>query len=351
MTPRERMVKAFAFEEIRPTPYTAWYDHQTLERLNAHYGGPGWRDRVRDHILRATVDWEPDIKVEEGLYRDVYGTLWQHGEPKHIVEPALPRPSLRGYRVPALVPHLRAARPRGDGTHQILPMLGYEEARRRFASEREQVLTVAGYGRGIFQCAWMMRGYENYFVDLLANPSFCHELMEALTESHLRLLDALLELPCDGVIFSDDYGDQRGVIIGPPLWRKFVKPYLARLYDRVHQAGKMTFQHTCGSVFDIIPDLVEIGLDVLQSLQPEAMPVYEIKRRYGRDLRLWGGLGTQRLLPMGTPDEIRSETRRLRRELGRGGGYCFSSSKPIMKDVPVENAVAFLEETLEPGEE
>jgi len=347
MNPRDRLLKAFDFEEVYPTPYTIWYDHETLERLNAHYGGPSWREGIHDHIMRLTVDWEPEVSVGEGLYRDVFGTLWQQGDPKHIVEPALTKPSLDGFKMPKLAPHLLAAQPTADEKHTILPMLGFEEAHKRLVNERERVFTVVGYGRGIFQCAWMMRGYENYFVDLLDNPVFCHELMEQMTERHLELLDELLKLPCDGIIFSDDYGDQRGVIIGPPLWREFVKPYLKKLYERVHQAGKMTFQHTCGSVFDIIPDLIEIGLDVLQSLQPEAMPVYEIKKRYGRDLRLWGGFGTQQLLPQGTPEEIRAEIRRLRRELGKGGGYCFSSSKPIMNDVPVENAVAFIEETVQ----
>jgi len=121
---------------------------------------------------------------------------------------------------------------------------------------------------------------------------------------------------------------------------------VARLYDTVHAAGKLAFQHTCGNVLPIVPDLIDIGLDCLQSLQPEAMPVYELKQRYGRDLVLWGGLGTQELLPFGTPEAIRNEARRLKRELGRGGGYIFSSSKPIMSDVPIANAVALIEESV-----
>ena len=152
-------------------------------------------------------------------------------------------------------------------------------------------------------------------------------------------------MPCDGIIFSDDWGDQRGVIIGPHLWREFIKPRVKQLYAKVHAAGKMIFQHTCGNVFDIIPDLIEIGLDCLQSLQPEAMPVYAVKKLYGRSLRLWGGLGTQQLLPFGTPDKIRAEIRKLRDNLGKDGGYIFSSSKPIFHDVPIQNVLAFIEET------
>ena len=347
MTPRERTLKAFAFEEVRPTPYTLWFDAPSLAKLDRHYGGPAWRERIQDHILRVTVDWEPRRDLGNGRFADIYGTIWQSGNPVHVVEPVLKQPTLKGYTIPDLAPQVRNLPAHRSKDHTALPMLSYDEARDAFLARRDKTFTCVGYGFGVFEAAWMMRGYEDFFSDLVAEPAFAQELLERLTESHLALLDELLKLPCDGVIFSDDYGDQRGVIIGPRLWRQFVKPCVARLYARAHAAGKITLQHTCGSVFDIIPDLIEIGLDVLQSLQPEAMPVYEIKKRYGRDLRLWGGLGTQQLLPFGTPREIRAEVRRLKRELGAGGGYVLTSSKPVMDEVPVENAVAFVEEVLD----
>jgi uroporphyrinogen decarboxylase len=346
MNPRERVLSAFRFEEVRPVPYTIWYDHGTMEKLNRHYGGTAWQERIRDHIVRITVDWEPQRDLGGGRYADVHGTIWQKGNPVHVVESPLKDPSLKGFTIPSYVPYVRGSRTKLGGDHAILPLLSFDDARKAIESRRSESLTVVGYGFGVFEAAWMLRGYESFFADLIEEASFAHELMDLLTERHLELLDALLELPCDGIIFSDDYGDQRGVNIGPRLWRTFVKPRVAKLYARVHAAGKMTFQHSCGSVFDIIPDLMEIGLDVLQSLQPEAMDVYEIKRRYGRNLRLWGGLGTQQLLPFGTPDEIRAEVRRLKSELGAGGGYVFTSSKPIMDEVPLANAVAFIDEVL-----
>lgn len=90
--------------------------------------------------------------------------------------------------------------------------------------------------------------------------------------------------------------------------------------------------------------MIEMGLDVLESLQPEAMNVYEIKRRYGKNLRLWGGLGTQQLLPFGSPESVRREARRLKSEMGKGGGYILAPAKPLMREVPTENAVAVTEE-------
>lgn len=339
MTRRERVLAAFRFEEVRPTPYTVWYDHETMENLDRHYGGPDWRSRIHDHILRLSVDWQPRRRIDDQRFADIHGTIWQEGDPVHVVEPALKEPGLRSLAVPSYVPYLHESRsPEPGSRHSILPLLSLEDTRQRLEVEGDSVFTVVGYGYGFFESAWMIRGYENFFADLLWEPEFVNDLLDLLLDRHLELLDVLLALPCDGVIFSDDYGDQRGVIIGPKLWRTFVKPRLAKLYEKVHAAGKMTFQHTCGSVFDIIPDLIEAGLDVLQSLQPEAMPVYEIKERYGDRLRLWGGLGT--------PDEIRAEVRRLKQEMGRDGGYVLTSSKPVMKEVPIENAVAYLEEVL-----
>jgi uroporphyrinogen decarboxylase len=178
---------------------------------------------------------------------------------------------------------------------------------------------------------------------MLLHPDFYEALLDGILNVHLQLIERLGALPVDAILLSDDWGDQRGVIMGPKLWRQFIKPRARQYFAAVHAQEKWTFQHCCGSIFDILPDVIEIGLDVLESLQPEAMDIYEIKRRYGRDLRLWGGLGTQQLLPFGTPEEIRAEVARLREELGAGGGYILAPAKPLMPEVPTENAVAAVE--------
>jgi uroporphyrinogen decarboxylase len=135
------------------------------------------------------------------------------------------------------------------------------------------------------------------------------------------------------------------VIIGPDRWRKLFKPRYARIYDAVHTAGKRVIAHCCGSIVDILPDAIEIGLDVLESCQPEArgMNPYELKKRFGKDLTFWGCLGSQSTMPFGTPDEIRAEVRRLCREMGRGGGFILSPAKWLQPETPVENAAAAVE--------
>jgi uroporphyrinogen decarboxylase len=115
------------------------------------------------------------------------------------------------------------------------------------------------------------------------------------------------------------------------------------MYERVHAAGMYTISHCCGNVADIMPDLIEIGLDCIQSVQPEAMDPYMLKRQWGDKMTFFGGVGSQRLLPFGTPDEIRREIRALAREMGRGGGYILGLAKAFQPETPTENAAAAVE--------
>ena len=330
MTPRERVRCAFDFRKPDRPPYTLWYGDGVPERVTEHLGSDAWQQQVTDHIVRITIDWEPKEPLDDEHFRDVYGAIWRRGNPLHLVEPPLKTPSLAGYEIPDLVPHIDV-----------------EPLRAQLEAEVDRKFLVLGYGFGAFERAWMLRGYENFCMDLYDAPEFVKALLDQLTETHLPILDRLAEVPCDGIIFSDDFGDQRGVIVGPDRWRELVRPCYEKLYDRVHQLGKMTLQHSCGNVADIAGDLADAGLDVLQCLQPEAMDPYELKRLHGHRLRFWGGLGTQGLLPYGTADQVRAEVRRLCAEMGRDGGYVFTTAKPIFAEVPVENAVAVIETLLE----
>jgi uroporphyrinogen decarboxylase len=348
VTLRDSVKKAFRFEEVRPTPYTVWYDQDAQDKLNLYYGCSDWQTMIQDHILRIDLDWRPKRYIDEKRFVDIHGTLWQEGKPLHLVEPVLKEPSLEGFNVPHYGPFVKKEPAVKEKEDQLFGRMvySYGETRRVLEKAGETVFKVVSYGPGLLESAWMIRGYEEFFSDLVLEPAFAHELLDVLAERQLEVVGSLSDLTCDAIMVIDDFGDQRGIMIGPQRWRDFIKPRLARIYDGIHKIGKMTFHHSCGSVFDIIPDLIDTGLDVLQSLQPEAMPVYAIKKRYGQHICLWGGLGTQRLLPFGTPEEVRAEVRKLKQELGKGGGYVFSSSKPIMGDVPVENAVALIEEAI-----
>jgi uroporphyrinogen decarboxylase len=186
-------------------------------------------------------------------------------------------------------------------------------------------------------------------MDAAGEPEFFEELLERITEHQLAIIDRLVELPVDGVMFSDDWGYQQGVLLGPARWRRVLKPRLARMYARVHAADKYTLSHCCGSVADIMVDIIEVGLDVLESVQPEAakMNPYELKRNFGNHIAFWGGLGSQSLVPFGKPEEIRAEIAKMCREMGKGGGYILAPAKPLQPETPTENAAAIVESFLQ----
>jgi uroporphyrinogen decarboxylase len=203
---------------------------------------------------------------------------------------------------------------------------------------------VAKISRCLFERAWSLRGMENLLVDLKENPSFVHELFQIITDYSLGLIEALARFDIDAIRFSDDWGGQLGMIMSPDTWRTFVKPYLRQLYARAHECGFSVFIHSCGNVSSILDDLIEIGVDVFNPLQPETMDVEQTLDRYAGRLAFYGGLSIQRTLPFGTPEEVREEVRH-RLSLGRRlGGYIVAPSHDMPPDIPQGNVEAMLEE-------
>jgi uroporphyrinogen decarboxylase len=132
---------------------------------------------------------------------------------------------------------------------------------------------------------------------------------------------------------------------GPDRWREMFKPRYKKIYDLAHIKGKRTISHCCGSVVDIMPDIIEIGLDVLESVQPEArgMNPYELKAAYGDKIAFWGCLGSQSTIPFGTPAEIKSEVNKLKQQMGAGGGFILAPAKELQPGTPIENAAAVVD--------
>ena len=253
--------------------------------------------------------------------------------PFHLVEPALEEASLAGYAFPDPDAYFSAE---------------WEEAASKAIADDPERFWVGGIGFGLFERTWTLRGFSDVLMDAAGSPEFYDELVQAVAEHQLQLIKHLLELPLDGIMFSDDWGYQKGVLLGPDRWRRFIKPHIAKMYERVHSSGKYTLSHCCGSVVSILPDIIEIGLDVLESVQPEAvgMNPYALKETYGPRITFWGALGSQSTVPFGTPEQIKDEVGRLCREMGRGGGYILAPSKSLQPETPTLNAAAVVESFL-----
>lgn len=335
MSPKERVIQQIKHKQTDFSPYTIEYEEEVREKLNDYYGGDFWESYINNHILaipNPLTELKPR-KIGENIEVDIYGTKWRTDlKPMHIVEVPLKEPSLKGYKMPDLKEIFK-----GNWKEKYIGEI----------EEKKDYFLVTGFGMGIFERSWSLRGFENVLMDCVVEPLFYQELVEMIADFQIKVIEKLVELPVDGIMFSDDWGYQRGVIIGPDRWRKFIKPHLAKMYSLVHESGKYVLSHCCGNIIDIIPDLIEIGLDVLQSVQPEAMNPYYLKKEFGKYLTFWGGLGSQSIIPFGKPDEIKREVFRLCNEMGRGGGYILGLSKPLLPETPVENAAAVIEAFLE----
>jgi len=205
-----------------------------------------------------------------------------------------------------------------------------------------------------FKPAMYLRGTEHILMDLAAQQEIAEAIFRRIKDFYLSYLERILRAAkgkIDIVLTGDDFGAQNGLLVSPEMWREFVRPGFADYIDLITRHSALSMHHTCGSVVDIIPDMIECGLDVLQSIQPEAsgMPLVNLKRRFGRNLCFHGGISIQKTMPYGSRDEIRSEVASIAEIAKQDGGYIFCTSHNIQADTPVENIVTLMEAYLQYG--
>ena len=331
MTHRDYVLSAINHEQTDRIPYTLTFEGGVDEELDAHYGSQDWRGRIQNCMdTVAHVDSVGEESIDENHLLDAFGTVWRTDQrPFHLEKPGLPEPKIDLIEWPIIDRFKRTVEPNME--------------RRTGASATK--FSIAYNGWGLLEQSWRIRGFENMMVDTIEEPDFFEEMLDRLTELRLGMVEMFKDIPADAVMFGDDWGDQRGVIIGPDRWRRYFKPRWAKVYEAVHAQGKYVFTHCCGSVEAIMPDIIEIGLDVLESVQPEpaGMNPFELKEKYGDKITFWGCLGSQSTVHFGTPGEIKSQVEKLCREMGKGGGYILAPAKALQPGTPIENAAAVVE--------
>jgi uroporphyrinogen decarboxylase len=329
VTRRDVVLEALAF---RPPPYVPWAWDMTQtchQRLAAHLGADDLTGFIGSHFLDVGSRKRRFAEPHPNGYRDAYGVVFDTSVDKDIGTPCdwpLKDPrDLERYTWPD---------PNNEAWYAAIP---------EQLAARPDLFSRYRLGFSLYERAWTMRGMTDLLMDMIERPEFVERLLDEIVEHNLAQIRRALALGVEAVFFGDDYGSQAGLIMGREHWRHFFKPRLARMFAAVRDAGRCVCLHSCGCVAELFDELVEIGLNVFNPFQPEVMDIFALKKRYQGRLAFHGGMSIQRVLPFGTPEEVRHETRRLV-AAGCEGGYIFAPSHSVPPDVPPANLVAMMDE-------
>jgi uroporphyrinogen decarboxylase len=337
MTRKERVIAAMSHQETDIFPYQMDCLSAAERKLKGWFGDVDLNEVIGNHIAMFEPSHYSIFKTEvidNNRFRDAFGAVWElkpNEDIGTVISNPLKEPALRGYEFP--------------DPEKVMELDGIPS----FVERNRDRFIIGAIGFSLYERAWILRGIEPVLFDFLENPLFIEELFDKIIDFNLVITKRLCRFPVDAFHFGDDWGQQHGLIIDPKMWRYFFKKRLKKLYDVVHDAGVPVSIHSCGDITDIIPDLIEIGVNMIMPLQAEALDFNFLKKEYGKYLTFWGGVSTQRTLPFGTPEEVRSEIRELKRVLGKNGGYILAPSHELQNDVPLENMLAFIEEAKREG--
>ena len=312
-------------EFISFTAQSIRMDERVLEWLGVDFRG------VRPNPPRGgSYHVHPDGSVTKE-----WGVTWKKGSTSyHPVQHPLARASLRDLdSYPWLDPH-DLGRFEGVGAHA------------RYLYENTPYALVADLLVDPLEVATWLRGFDTLMMDLGVNPGFVEALLDKILEVWLPLVERFLQEVGEYVqvvTIGDDLGGQNGLLISPQTYRQIIKPRHARLITAIKaQTEAKIFYHSCGSCYDLLEDLIAIGVDILNPVQVTAtdMDPVRLKREFGDRLTFWCAIDTQHVLPLGTPQEVEAEVRGRIDQLGRGGGYVVAAVHNIQAEVPPANVIA-----------
>lgn len=330
MTKRERVIAAVQHRRTDFVPYNIDFTYQEYEKVAKYLGDDRFVEKIGNHISSVYYDgYLFELSPGSGYWKDDFGVVWnRNGADKDI----------------GVIDGFVIKEP--DIDKYIFPMLDEKRLRNEYEAlmnSKDDTFKFGSIGFSMFERAWTLRGMENLLMDMIAETEFVDELLDAITDYNLKIIDIALEYDIDGFHFGDDWGQQSGLIMGPKYWRRFIKPRMARMYEKVKSRGIIVSQHSCGDIHEIFPDLIEIGLDIYQTFQPEIYDLKKTKSQFGDRLTFWGGISTQKLLPFATPDEVKQVVRETIAIMGENGGYIAAPTHSVPGDTPAENIVALIE--------
>jgi len=353
MIPRERVLTAMRREEPDKVPMQFSLCPSQMERFRrktgasnpAEYFGFGIRGigiratKQKNDFSKYTVDFPEGARVDEWGIGWVRTPSSYHFE--HIIHPlekALTAKEIREYPFPDL-----------DADYR------YEGLQERVSQIKEQGYAVSGsamaVGGTVFWPAYKLRGMEQLLIDFMVNPELSDALLDEVTERISIMAKRLAEASVDILHLADDLGTQLAPMMSYNTFRRFIKSRLAKVIESAKEVKPdiLVLFHSDGHIQEFIPELIEIGIDILNPVQPECMNPAEIKQKYGDYLAFWGTVGTQTTMPFGTKEEVKQVVKERIETVGKGGGLLIAPTHVIEPEVPWENIMAFVEAVEEFG--
>lgn len=245
-----------------------------------------------------------------------------------------------------MVPAAGRAKTVADIERLPTPLINRRPDTSRLKAWHDEGYPVLGYAGSIYEWSWWFRGMEQFLMDLVSDPQMATAIITKIASHTKRLALASARLGIDVLCFYDDAGMQTGMQLSPDLWRQFIKPAWQKVLDAVRAESPATrfFLHSCGQIDAIVPDIVDLGFHILHPLQPECMDFAAFFQEFGDKIVLTATVSSQKILPFGTPDDVRREVRRLADVVGDSRRTIFMPSNVIQPETPWENVVAFVEE-------
>lgn len=269
---------------------------------------------------------------EDNEYEDEWGCTWRYfinktgAYPEVIKRPLEDINAFESYQIPDASDDMR-----------------YQKDQAMIEQYGNQYWMVGSIPCSIFEAAWGLRGLDTLLMDMVDNKEFVHALMDKVMQFPLIAGKKLIDLGVDMLWTGDDISMQTGMIMSLNMWREFLKPRYAYMFSEFKKQNpnvKIAY-HSCGNCEQILEDMIEIGLDVINPIQPKSMDPIYIKHKYGDRLCLWGGMDVQYILPLGSADDVKKEVKRLVTHLGKGGGYILAPAHNIQSDTSINNIMAF----------
>ena len=327
MDNRERVIREIVFDRKDYIPHSISFNTGIYQRMKEYTGISDYQAETGSHITEISL-MKPEKELRPGYFEDEYGVVWNRtGADKDV----------------GVVDNLVIAEPEQIAAYHV-PKVDEAYVRSRMEwleAQADGNFHMPAISFSLFERAWTLCGMENLLCYMITDPDAVHELMKKICERNLEVIDIALQYEIDGFYFGDDWGQQKGLIMGPGYWREFVKPYMAKMYGKVKEAGKYIAQHSCGDLRDIMDDVIDMGLNIYQTYQPEIYGLEYAECLKGR-LCIWGGISTQADLPYKTPQEIKKITQKLLAAFPEGG-LIAAPTHGIPDDVPPENVEAMME--------